>query len=359
MISIHIKDSNPLYKIDRVYDSILSKKSLRQSIMLQVCKLSNNTSESIDIKEIHFELFSSDNLVHKSIVNYDELILENKDKCNVNNDDFLKLHSGQSVSLINTYFDVYSKRSIDKLIVRIDNYIQPLGIFKISAYNPKTSLILPVKGNVCVLGDPFEIWGHRTLVSSEFAVDIIKIGSNFKPFNDDFLNLSNHFIYGEEVIAPADGEIIDYGDGLPDNPIPYDQTSKLNHISKYKTLHSEEHLAGGNYIIIRHSDNEYSYLGHLKCNSIKVTKGLYICKGETIAQCGNSGLGSIAPHLHFHLMDKASLKKSRTLPFNFSDIYSGIFTREIMEYMKMPSEMSEFLYRTNVNNLYSETKDLQ
>lgn len=56
--------------------------------------------------------------------------------------------------------------------------------------------------------------------------------------------------------------------------------------------------AYGNYILMRHSDNLYTFYGH--CNSLKATKGMNIRSGEVIAYMGSTGY-STGPHLHFEI----------------------------------------------------------
>lgn len=54
----------------------------------------------------------------------------------------------------------------------------------------------------------------------------------------------------------------------------------------------------GNYIMVKHADNLYTFYQHLK--SIVVSAGRNISKGQTIAYSGNTGIGS-GPHLHFEV----------------------------------------------------------
>ena len=58
----------------------------------------------------------------------------------------------------------------------------------------------------------------------------------------------------------------------------------------------------GNTIIIKHDDEVYSKLSHLKKGSIKVQEGEKVRYGQVIANCGNSGR-SPYPHLHFQVQE--------------------------------------------------------
>lgn len=56
--------------------------------------------------------------------------------------------------------------------------------------------------------------------------------------------------------------------------------------------------AYGNYILMRHSENLYTFYGHL--DSFNVRKGMNIRRGEVIAFMGTTGY-STGPHLHFEI----------------------------------------------------------
>lgn len=54
----------------------------------------------------------------------------------------------------------------------------------------------------------------------------------------------------------------------------------------------------GNYVMVKHADNLYTFYQHLK--SISVSAGQNVKVGQTIAYSGNTGIGS-GPHLHFEV----------------------------------------------------------
>jgi murein DD-endopeptidase MepM/ murein hydrolase activator NlpD len=55
-----------------------------------------------------------------------------------------------------------------------------------------------------------------------------------------------------------------------------------------------------NFIVIMHSNGEYSRYDHLKYKSSKVKVGQYITAGEVIAKVGMTGYTCL-PHLHFQV----------------------------------------------------------
>lgn len=101
----------------------------------------------------------------------------------------------------------------------------------------------------------------------------------YKNQGDD---LTDYFCFDKAVLAPADGTVEHVDDDIPDNKIG-DVNIKEN---------------WGNTVIIKHSDNLFSSLSHLKSGSIKVKPGERIKEGDFLGNCGNSGR-SPYPHLHF------------------------------------------------------------
>jgi murein DD-endopeptidase MepM/ murein hydrolase activator NlpD len=55
-----------------------------------------------------------------------------------------------------------------------------------------------------------------------------------------------------------------------------------------------------NFIVIMHSNGEYSRYDHLSYNSSKVKVGQHVKAGEEIARVGMTGY-TYLPHLHFHV----------------------------------------------------------
>ena len=98
--------------------------------------------------------------------------------------------------------------------------------------------------------------------------------------NEDYLG------YGKEIVAPANGTVVEVIDGIREN---YPGVRNV-----YAQI--------GNAIIIQHSSKEYSVLAFLKQGSIRVKVGDRITRGQVIAQYGSSG-NATEPSLHFHLQD--------------------------------------------------------
>jgi len=94
----------------------------------------------------------------------------------------------------------------------------------------------------------------------------------------------DYYCYDKTVIAPAEGTIEIVVDDIQDNTI------------------GERNLEQnwGNTIVIKHEEDLYTKLSHLKPGSINVKIGDKVRKGDILARCGNSG-NSPYPHLHFQV----------------------------------------------------------
>lgn len=148
------------------------------------------------------------------------------------------------------------------------------------------------------------------------AWDFIIIGNNDKEFLDSGEKLEDYFCFGKNIIAPANGIIVDIADGIPDNKIG-ETNSKDN---------------WGNSVVIKHTEYLYSQISHIKSGTFKVHKGDYINKGEIIAKVGNSGY-SPYPHMHFQLQATPFIG-SKTLKYplaNFVVSENGIFDYKIFD----------------------------
>ncbi|RYY95041.1 MAG: M23 family metallopeptidase [Chitinophagaceae bacterium] len=63
-----------------------------------------------------------------------------------------------------------------------------------------------------------------------------------------------------------------------------------------------EHLADGNYIIIRHPDGSAAQYWHLAPGGVSVATGDTVQAGRPIGRSGNTGYTAF-PHLHFQIVD--------------------------------------------------------
>lgn len=154
--------------------------------------------------------------------------------------------------------------------------------------NSKTTFMLPFKGTWLTFwgGDTAKLNHHHDTQSQKYAFDFIMVNENDGFFKTDGSSNEDYFSFGLDILAPADGEVIEVVSGLRDN--------------KPKELNSFNYI--GNYLMIKHNRNTFSVLGHLKQDSIIVKVGQQVKAGDKLAECGNSGY-TTDPHLHFHIQD--------------------------------------------------------
>jgi murein DD-endopeptidase MepM/ murein hydrolase activator NlpD len=155
-------------------------------------------------------------------------------------------------------------------------------------YNMAMTFNLPFRGTWLTFwgGDTAVINHHHNVQSQKYAFDFIMVDETGKFYRTNGKHNEDYYSFGQEVLAPADGEVIEVVTGMRDN--------------KPKELNSFNVI--GNYIMIKHDEVTFSVLGHLKQDSTVVRIGQRVKAGDKIAECGNSG-NTTDPHLHFHVQD--------------------------------------------------------
>lgn len=194
---------------------------------------------------------------------------------------------GQIVGLV--VLLIRKKKVCWNLIFLAVSVVYALPVFVILGISPitypthdkeKDALVLqqPVKDGVYFGGKEYRT--HAYWPSECYAYDILK-----EPYETNSDNLYDYGIFGEDVICPVNGTVIEaYGDEVDILPNTSEFTSSL-----------------GNYIFLQ-VDNSDSYLilAHLKQGSVLVKEGDYVNAGDILGQVGNSGTTS-EPHLHIQL----------------------------------------------------------
>jgi murein DD-endopeptidase MepM/ murein hydrolase activator NlpD len=151
-------------------------------------------------------------------------------------------------------------------------------------------------------------WGGRDLVHNyhaavpdqRFAYDLY-ISRDGMPYRTDGKANEDYYCFGQPILAPAPGKVVEAVDGLPDNP---PGTMDRDH-------------PVGNHVVIDHGQGEFSFLAHMQKGSVLPRNGDQVEAGEQIGRCGNSGNTSM-PHLHYHLQTTAVFAKGEGLPAQFN-----------------------------------------
>lgn len=201
--------------------------------------------------------------------------------------------------------DIYSmKKTYDELIGDSDEeeivyeevsnsfYWWPIGSDKTTTVNGKTY----------ALGDPVD-----TTITSFFGYRSAVINSSGKKITSD----GNH---GGIDIAAGQGVGVTNVIAVKSGVVVYPSAkSKLDCKNSDKSCSSY-----GNYVVIQHSDGNYTLYGHLHENSITVKEGDTVEQGQVIAKVGNSG-NSTGPHLHFEIRVGENKTDSRDNPLDYVD----------------------------------------
>lgn len=172
----------------------------------------------------------------------------------------------------------------------------------------------PLRGGEWLAANgPGNMSGHRRAlipldgkvrVPQRFAIDWVQLGEDGKTWSGDQLKNESYRAYGAELLAVADGLVVDVKDGIPEN-IP-GVTSRAVPI----TLET----VGGNYVTLDLGKGRYAFYAHIQPGTIRVKVGDKVRRGQALGLLGNSG-NSTEPHLHFHISDANSPLGSEGLPF--------------------------------------------
>jgi murein DD-endopeptidase MepM/ murein hydrolase activator NlpD len=168
-------------------------------------------------------------------------------------------------------------------------------------YRTKTSLRLPFTG------EWFVIWGGRTLAQNRhasspdqrFAYDFVIARGGVTHQGDGKQN-GDYYCFGQPVMAPGAGSIVEAVDGVADNTPG--------------AVNGEAPL--GNHVVIDHGNGEFSFIAHLQRGSVAVKTGDRVARGAALGRCGNSGV-STEPHVHYHIQSTPAFLVGAGMPAQF------------------------------------------
>jgi hypothetical protein len=144
--------------------------------------------------------------------------------------------------------------------------------------------------------------GRRIETGETFAIEWNRV-KNDKIYDGDGKKLEQHYAFGQDVLAVADGTIVSTHDGIPD------QTPFQLMLPKTK----EDY--GGNRVMLKIAPNVFAVYEHLQ-PGLTVKVGDAVEAGSPLGKIGNTG-PSEGPHLHFGLLDNPDIFSGRSLPFVF------------------------------------------
>lgn len=172
---------------------------------------------------------------------------------------------------------------------------------------------LPFEGNWYVAEEHGFIDSHKRFVSEAFAYDFLLIGEGGKSYVGSGSRNIDYLAYRQSVLAAKDGEVVYMRKDVPEN-VPG------------KAMPA---VPGGNAIVIKHNDDQYTYYAHLTPSGMRFGVGDKVVEGDVIGEVGNSG-DSVEPHLHFHAMRGPDPGDSSGIPTLFERWISNAYGRNAL-----------------------------
>ena len=205
---------------------------------------------------------------------------------------------------------------------------------KVTSYQNKVEYSFPLEGAWLMTGLPENgvLDHHRVGIPNEFGVDFRRVGPNGELYKGEGKEAGDYYGWGEKVLAAADGVVAAVNDGAVqkwsrfhplegESPAEFEKRffKEFGEAMKGNIIDS----IGGNSILIKHAEGEYSVYFHLMENSVRVKVGDRVKRGQPIAAVGNTG-DSFEVHLHFQVVDSPDFWRCRSLPFAFDNIQTQL-----------------------------------
>ncbi len=146
---------------------------------------------------------------------------------------------------------------------------------------------------------------HWTLTVQRDAIDFVEVVDG-RTHAGEGSRLEDFAIFGQPVLAVADGRVTEAVDGIPDLPVGG---------------YTRQDMAG-NHLVLDIGGGRYVLYGHLQQGSLRARAGEQVRAGQVIGQVGDSG-NSGEPHLHLQVQNRPIFdledRGLRTYPILFRD----------------------------------------
>jgi murein DD-endopeptidase MepM/ murein hydrolase activator NlpD len=142
----------------------------------------------------------------------------------------------------------------------------------------------------------------KVWISQRFAVDWEQLNAQGRIYSGPKTAVTSYTIYGKPVLAVANGTVVTAINDQP-NQLPGQFPKGLT-----------PDQADGNAVILDLGRGICAMYAHMRPGSVRVHVGDKVTRGEIIGLVGNSG-NTIAPHLHFQVMDGLLSLASNGLPY--------------------------------------------
>jgi hypothetical protein len=171
----------------------------------------------------------------------------------------------------------------------------------------RVRFVLPLSGPITVAwgGESEEVNAHVYAPDQRWGFDLV-VTEKGRSSRGDRRRLTNYFIYGRTVLAPAAGTVVAAHDAEPD--VPIGEKGKGDDL--------------GNHVALEVAPAQFLFIAHMQPGSIAVRTGDRVAPGQPLGRVGNSGISS-EPHVHIHLQDSARRHLAEGIPFFFSDYCAG------------------------------------
>jgi hypothetical protein len=143
---------------------------------------------------------------------------------------------------------------------------------------------------------------NRIWIAQRFAVDWEQLDASGRIYSGPREALKSYTIFAKPALAVADAIVESTTDRYQEQ-IP----------GKFPANISLDQ-ADGNSVILDLGNHRFALYAHLQPGSITVHRGQRVKTGQVLGLVGNTG-NSLAPHLHFHVMDGPSPLASNGLPY--------------------------------------------
>lgn len=191
-------------------------------------------------------------------------------------------------------------------IINIRYMLRPPSV---DSYECELDYMLPFEGAWTTLNGGISKKLSHTwpLINQRYAYDFVIMDDEGRTFEGDNKDVQSYFCYGANIVAPADGTVVKISN------------KHRNSRTNGKRAVCDTSDPRGNFVIIQHTEKEFSLMAHLIPGSVTVKAGDKVKQGDIIGQCGNSGNTS-EPHLHFQLQSSKTFLTGAGLPISFANI---------------------------------------
>ncbi|MFT4395642.1 M23 family metallopeptidase [Gordonia lacunae] len=139
------------------------------------------------------------------------------------------------------------------------------------------------------------------VLAQRYAVDWEQAAADGRIFVGDKKNPASYRIFGDDVLAVADGTVVASRNDLPEQtPGEYPDGLPIDD-------------ADGNNLVLDIGSGFYVNYAHMQPGSVRFGAGDRVRRGDVLGQVGNSG-NSVAPHLHVHVMNGPEFLGSEGVP---------------------------------------------